>query len=276
MIARTAPMGWNSWNTFGPNINEELIRQMADVMVEKGYRDAGYEYLVIDDCWSLKQRDENGLLVADPEKFPHGMKAVADGMTPLQAVLISATNLTSAGQFAGLPLMLSNASLMEMALTQLIINLRYALMSLSLSQKLDESMNTLSRMLFSFANTDEIFAVASSQPGRDYLFGLMFTPYFGWTIGTLLGAVAGTLLPEFFRTALGIAIYGMFLAIILPPAKREEPVRLVVLIAIGLSLCLRYIPWFSGISSGFAIIICAVAASAIGAWLHPVGEVKQQ
>ena len=208
--------------------------------------------------------------------FTFGMKAVADGMTPLQAVLISATNLTSAGQFAGLPLMLSNASLMEMALTQLIINLRYALMSLSLSQKLDESMNTLSRMLFSFANTDEIFAVASSQPGRHYLFGLMFTPYFGWTIGTLLGAVAGTLLPEFFRTALGIAIYGMFLAIILPPAKREEPVRLVVLIAIGLSLCLRYIPWFSGISSGFAIIICAVAASAIGAWLHPVGEVKQQ
>ena len=67
MIARTAPMGWNSWNTFGSNINEELIRQMADVMVEKGYRDAGYEYLVIDDCWSLKQRDENGLLVADPE-----------------------------------------------------------------------------------------------------------------------------------------------------------------------------------------------------------------
>ena len=58
MIARTAPMGWNSWNTFGSNINEELIRQMADVMVEKGYRDAGYEYLVIDDCWSLKQRDE--------------------------------------------------------------------------------------------------------------------------------------------------------------------------------------------------------------------------
>lgn len=211
--------------------------------------------------------------------FTFGMKAVADGMTPLQAVLISATNLTSAGQFAGLPLMLSNASLMEMALTQLIINLRYALMSLSLSQKLDESMNTLSRMLFSFANTDEIFAVASSQPGRvgrHYLFGLMFTPYFGWTIGTLLGAVAGTLLPEFFRMALGIAIYGMFLAIILPPAKREEPVRLVVLIAIGLSLCLRYIPWFSGISSGFAIIICAVVASAIGAWLHPVGEVKQQ
>ena len=210
--------------------------------------------------------------------FTFGMKAVADGLSPLQAVLISATNLTSAGQFAGLPLMLGHASLMEMALTQLIINLRYALMSLSLGQKLDKSMNTLARLLFSFFNTDEIFAVAASQPekvGRHYLFGLMTAPYFGWTIGTLLGAVAGTLLPEFFRSALGIAIYGMFLAIILPPAKREKPVRLVVLIAIGLSLCLRYVPLFSGISSGFAIIICAVVASAIGAWLHPVEEVKQ-
>lgn len=210
--------------------------------------------------------------------FTFGMKAVADGLSPLQAVLISATNLTSAGQFAGLPLMLGHASLMEMALTQLIINLRYALMSLSLGQKLDKSMNTLARLLFSFSNTDEIFAVAASQPekvGRHYLFGLMTAPYFGWTIGTLLGAVAGTLLPEFFRSALGIAIYGMFLAIILPPAKREKPVRLVVLIAIGLSLCLRYVPLFSGISSGFAIIICAVVASAIGAWIHPVEEVKQ-
>lgn len=210
--------------------------------------------------------------------FTFGMKAVADGLSPLQAVLISATNLTSAGQFAGLPLMLGHASLMEMSLTQLIINLRYALMSLSLGQKLDKSMNTLARLLFSFSNTDEIFAVAASQPekvGRHYLFGLMTAPYFGWTIGTLLGAVAGTLLPEFFRSALGIAIYGMFLAIILPPAKREKPVRLVVLMAIGLSLCLRYVPLFSGISSGFAIIICAVVASAIGAWLHPVEEVKQ-
>ena len=210
--------------------------------------------------------------------FTFGMKAVADGLSPLQAVLISATNLTSAGQFAGLPLMLGHASLMEMALTQLIINLRYALMSLSLGQKLDKSMNTLARLLFSFSNTDEIFAVAASQPekvGRHYLFGLMTAPYFGWTIGTLLGAVAGTFLPEFFRSALGIAIYGMFLAIILPPAKREKPVRLVVLMAIGLSLCLRYVPLFSGISSGFAIIICAVVASAIGAWLHPVEEVKQ-
>ena len=78
MIAAKPPMGWNSWNTFGKNIHENLIFEIADAMVEKGYRDAGYEYVVIDDCWALKERDENGDLVPDPEKFPHGMKAVAD------------------------------------------------------------------------------------------------------------------------------------------------------------------------------------------------------
>ena len=207
--------------------------------------------------------------------FTFGMKAVADGLTAGQAVLISMTNLTSAGQFAGLPLMLGGASMIEMALTQLVINLRYALMSLSLSQRLDGSMTTLHRLLFSFANTDEIFAVASSQPekvGRAYLYGLMSTPYVGWALGTLLGAVAGQVLPAFVRTALGIAIYGMFLAIILPPARREKPVRLVVLLAVALSLCFRFIPFLSGISGGFAIILCAVIASSVGALIFPVKE----
>ncbi|MBP3468700.1 MAG: alpha-galactosidase, partial [Lachnospiraceae bacterium] len=76
MLAKTPPMGWNSWNTYGENISEELIREMADAMVESGMRDAGYEYLVIDDCWSLRERDKDGNLVADPAKFPNGMKAV--------------------------------------------------------------------------------------------------------------------------------------------------------------------------------------------------------
>ena len=207
--------------------------------------------------------------------FTFGMKAVSDGLTWPQAVLISMTHATSAGQFAGLPLMLAQASLIEAALTQFIINLRYALMSLSLSQRLDKSMTTLHRMVFSFCNTDEIFAVASSQPdkvGKHYLYGLMSTPWLGWATGTLLGAVAGQMLPEFFRTALGIAIYGMFLAIILPPARQEKPVRLVVLMAVGMSLCFRYIPFLQGVSSGFVIIICAVAASAVGAILFPVKE----
>ena len=95
-------------------------------------------------------------------------------------------------------------------------------MSLSLSQKLDKTMNTLHRLVFSFVNTDEVFAVASAEPGKvgkPFLYGLIITPWIGWSLGTLLGAVAGSLLPEFFRTALGIAIYGMFLAIVLPPAR---------------------------------------------------------
>ena len=98
--------------------------------------------------------------------FTFGMKAVADGLSPLEALLISMTNVTSAGQFAGLPLILAQASYLEVALTQLIINLRYALMSLSISQKMDSDMNTPRRLFFSFMNTDEIFAVASSQPGK--------------------------------------------------------------------------------------------------------------
>ena len=78
ILAKTPPMGFNTWNTFGPNISEQMVLEMADVMAEKGYRDAGYKYVVIDDCWSLRERDENGNLVADPEKFPHGMKYVGD------------------------------------------------------------------------------------------------------------------------------------------------------------------------------------------------------
>jgi len=207
--------------------------------------------------------------------FAFGMKAVGDGLTVLQAVLISMTNLTSAGQIAALPLMVGGASLAETALTQLTINLRYALMSLSLGRKLDGSMGTLQRLIFAFANTDEIFAVASSQPGKvgkHYLYGLMLAPWIGWSLGTFLGAAAGTLLPVFVRTALGIAIYGMFLAIILPPARKSRAARFVVLTAVALSLCFHYIPGLNRVSSGFVIIICGVLAAAAGAWVFPAEE----
>lgn len=209
--------------------------------------------------------------------FAFGIQAVAGGLSPLQAVLISMMNVTSAGQLAGLNLMLQGGSLMQMALSQLTINLRYALMSLSLSQRLDGSMTTPHRMLFAFCNTDEIFAVASSQPGKVgkwYLYGLMLTPYFGWALGTWLGAAAGTLLPQFVRTALGIAIYGMFIAIVVPPAREKRAVAVVVALAAGLSLCIRYIPALSFIGSGYAIILCAVIAAGVGAALFPIEEEK--
>ena len=205
--------------------------------------------------------------------FTFGMKAVADGLSPLEALLISMTNVTSAGQFAGLPLILAQASYLEVALTQLIINLRYALMSLSISQKMDSDMNTPRRLFFSFMNTDEIFAVASSQPGKVshwYLYGLMTAPYLGWSVGTILGAVAGTLLPVFLRNALGIAIFGMFLAIIIPPARKDKIVAALVAISFALSFACTYLPGISALSDGTRTIILTVAISCAGALLFPV------
>ncbi len=207
--------------------------------------------------------------------FAFGMQCTDNGLSVLQALLISMTNLTSAGQLAGLQVMIAQSSLIEMALTQFIINLRYALMGLSLGQKLGPTMNTPRRMFFSFANTDEIFAVASSQPEKlhhHYLYGLMLMPYIGWSLGTFLGAAAGQILPEFVCSALGIAIYGMFLAIILPPARKEKPVRVVVLIAVAISLAFNYLPMLKNVSGGFVVIICAVVAATIGALLFPLRE----
>jgi len=207
--------------------------------------------------------------------FSFGMMAVSEGLTIFQAVLISLTNVTSAGQLAGLSLMAAAAPMIEMALTQLIINMRYALMSVSLSQKLDDTMSALHRAVFAFCNTDEVFAMASSQKGsvgRQYLYGLICIPYFGWALGTFLGAAAGTLLPEALRAAMGIAIYGMFIAIIIPPSKTSKAVRLAVLLASAMSCIMRFTPGLSRISGGFTIIICAVTVSALCAWRFPVKE----
>ncbi|HIT52829.1 MAG TPA: AzlC family ABC transporter permease [Candidatus Fimivicinus intestinavium] len=204
-----------------------------------------------------------------------GVMAVAAGLPVWAAVLISMTNLTSAGQFAGLSLMTSGAPLFEMALTQFVVNIRYSLMSLSLSQKLSGSIRTIDRIFLSFFNTDEIFAVASMQEGalgRRYLCGLACIPYLGWSGGTLLGAVAASLLPERVASAFGIAIYGMFLAIIVPPAKHNRAVLGVILLAVVLSSLFEWLPMLGGVSSGFAMILCAVAASALGALLHPVED----
>ena len=196
--------------------------------------------------------------------FTFGMMAVQSGISPFHAVLISLLNLTSAGQFAGLTVIVSNASLMEMALTQLVVNIRYALMSVSLSQKLDDSVKMRSRLLIAYGNTDEIFAVASSKPGTvgaKYLYGLILLPVLGWVGGTLAGAVA---------KAGGVGIISI--AIVVPPAKEHKEVRTVVLIALLLSCAFYYLPVLRQVSSGFMIIICTVAAAAVGAVLFPLKE----
>lgn len=211
--------------------------------------------------------------------FTFGMMAVSSGVPLWIAVSISLTNLTSAGQFAGLELIILQGSYLEMALTQLIINLRYALMSLSLSQKLDPSLTTVDRCIVAYGITDEIFALASSKSGKvgkRYMAGLIILPVVCWTLGTLLGGAASTILPLAIRDALGLAIYGMFLAIIVPPAKKFSSVRNVVVLAAGLSCLFALVSSYLPISSGFVIIICTMIAAAAGAALFPVQEASHE
>jgi len=204
--------------------------------------------------------------------FAFGIFCVNSGLSPLQATLISMTNVTSAGQLAAIPIMTNAGTLIELALAQLVINLRYALMSISISQKLDKTMTTPHRLIISFVNTDEVFAVASGHGsvGTKYMYGLILTPFIGWSLGTLVGAVAGNILPAAMSDALGIAIYGMFIAIIIPVAKKNLVVMKVILTAVLLSCLFAFVPGLNQVSSGFVIIICAVVSASIFAIIAPV------
>lgn len=211
--------------------------------------------------------------------FAFGIFSIANGLTVPEAVLMSMTNVTSAGQLAAVPIIAGGGTLIELAVSQLVINLRYALMSVSLSQKLGGSVRMIDRFVIAFVNTDEVFAVASSQNGavgKKYLYGLILTPFLGWTSGTLLGAVAGNLLPSVVISALGVAIYAMFVAIVFPKAKKHRPTAICVLIAIALSCAFRYIPVLQAVPSGFSVIICAVIAAALMAWLAPIKEAGER
>lgn len=207
--------------------------------------------------------------------FGFGIMAVGSGLPIWVAVLISMTCLTSAGQVAGVTVIAAAGGYIELVLTQVIINLRYALMSLSLSQKLDRKFTAADRLAVSYGITDEIFAVAAGKSGevsKTYMFGLISLPYVCWALGTFLGAFAGEILPETLKAALGLAIYGMFIAIVVPPARKAVGVLVVAVTALVLSCLLHYVPLFSSISDGFIIIICGIAASLVGAIFFPVKD----
>lgn len=207
--------------------------------------------------------------------FAFGILATQGGLPVWVALLISMTNLTSAGQVAGTQLILTGGMYIEIAITTFIINIRYMLMSLSLSQKVEAKMTNLQRWILAFGITDEIFAVAIQQKeevSAKYLSGLIVTPYVGWALGTFLGATAAGLLPMSLRDALGIAIYGMFIAIIIPPARKARPVAVVVMLSIVMSCAFKWLPLLNLISSGWVIIICAVLVSAYAAARYPIDE----
>lgn len=210
--------------------------------------------------------------------FAFGIFATDSGLGVLETLLISMTNVTSAGQLAAVPIITAGGSLAELALCQLIINLRYALMSTALSQKLDKTIRLLDRFVIAFVNTDEVFAVASGKKHslkRNYMYGLILTPYLGWSIGTLTGALAGNILPSAVVSALGIAIYGMFVAVVVPEMKENHKTALAVALAIVLSCAFEFVPALKGIPKGFSVIICAVTASLLFAFVFPI-EVKEE
>ena len=210
--------------------------------------------------------------------FGFGAMAAAQGIRALDATLISLTNLTSAGQFAGLTLILASATLWELILTQLVINSRYALMSLALSQRMGERIGVFPRLFIAFFNTDEIFALAMAERSPltvPFLMGLGTTPILGWTAGTLCGALAGSVLPASIRVALGVMLYGMFIAIVVPPARQEKPVQVTVALALTFSCLFAWVPGLKEVSAGISIVICTVAAAAICAWLHPIEEEEE-
>ncbi len=202
--------------------------------------------------------------------FGFGIMAVRSGLTVSEAAAMSLFNITSAGQAAGVGIIAAHGSIIEMILAQFTINLRYALMSLSLSQKLDRTFTTRHRLSASFGITDEIFALASSQEEPVtpyYMYGLILVSALGWVLGTFLGSWAGSILPQAVSDALGIMLYGMFIAIVVPPAKKEAGVLAAVITAALLSVIIFYLLPF--ISSGFSVMICGTAAAAAAALIFP-------
>ncbi len=232
-----------------------------------------------------KKEIKNGIISSLPiavgylgVSFTFGILAVSYGISPLTATVISLLNLTSAGQFAGITAIASGAGYFELFLTQLVINLRYSLMSLSLSQKLSHDFNTPKRLISSFVITDEIFAVAASQEKPvtfHFMLGLGVPPIIGWTLGTFLGAAAGALLPDAVLSALSIALYAMFVAIVLPPAREHRPIAIVAIIALAISCIIYYLPALDGISSGFSVIITTIIAAGIGAVFFPIPDERE-
>lgn len=211
--------------------------------------------------------------------FGFGAMAVAQGLSAWYAVLISATNLTSAGQFAGLTVITAGEGILAMILTQLVINSRYALMSLALGPRLGPEVGVGKRLLAAFFNTDEVFALGMARKGKltaAYFIGAGTVAAIGWISGTALGALAGSLLPVSVRASLGVMLYGMFIAIVAPQAREEKPMLLSMVLALVFSCLFYWVPVLKEVSAGLAIVICTVAAAAICAVVAPVEEEAAQ
>lgn len=207
--------------------------------------------------------------------FSFGILAKKAGLTPFQATLMSGTNLTSAGQFAALGAIASAAPYLETAALQLVINLRYSLMSCALSQKLDARLPFRHRFFMASGVTDEIFGVSVSGDGKlspFYFYGLMVAAWPGWVFGTLLGVVAGNAMPASLLSALGIALYGMFIAIVVPPARKNGVIAGLVVLSMLASALFGWLPVLRDISAGLKTILLTVLLAGLAAFFFPLKE----
>lgn len=205
-----------------------------------------------------------------------GITMQGAGLSPFQGGLMSFTNMTSAGQFAGMTMIAAGSSYLLMAIMQLVINARYLLMSCALSQRLDPSLSLGKRMLLGLTVTDEIFGISIAAPGERlnplYSFGAFCMACPGWTLGTVCGAVMGDILPQRLVSALSVALFGMLIAVFIPPTKKDKAVLGAVLCALGLSTLFAYLPMLSGISVDAKLMFLTVGISLGAAILCPVKE----
>ena len=207
--------------------------------------------------------------------FTLGITAKNAGLSAFEAMLTALLTNASAGGYAGFSLMAADASYLEMAVTQLVVNARYLLMAFALSQKLASDISTKHRMLVAFDVTDEIFGISVAVKGNlnpFYNYGAMTVALPGWALGAFFGVIMGNALPQSIVSALSVGLYGMFLAIIIPPARKNKVIAALVLISMALSLIFKTVPFLSGISEGLRVIILTVAISLLAAILFPVND----
>ena len=207
--------------------------------------------------------------------FTLGIAAKRAGLTALQAALASCLTMASAGQYAGFTVMAEMGTYLTMAIMILVANARYLLMSCALTQKLSPKTGLVHRLLMGLGVTDEIFGVSIAQPGTlspYYFYGVYLIATPGWTLGTYLGVLIGNLLPGNLVSALSVGLYGMFLAVIIPPARKDKLIGCLVAISMALSLLADKLPLLDGISSGTKIIVLTVVISVAAALLFPRKE----
>ena len=211
--------------------------------------------------------------------FSLGIAARNAGLNAAQACLASLLCNASAGEYAGFTVIAANASYIEMAFLTLIANARYILMSCAMSQRMSHSTGSLHRIIMGFDITDELFGIAMARPGSlnpYYTYGAMLVSIPMWAAGTAIGTAAGNILPLSLVSAFSVALYGMFLAVIIPPARRDRVICLIVAVCFALSFAASKLPYISTVSEGTRTVILTVVISSAAALLFPRKEDKEE